>query len=136
MPYAKPYAERTERAKQLHRERVREWKRRNRVKVRVQKRRWNRRKSGLEPRLTNEEYIRKTFGPKPSKEEEIHRQRVRRTARNEVRTVCCEVCGSTENLERHHEDYSKPSDVKVLCTSCHKKLHHKTLVVVPSLKCP
>jgi len=34
----------------------------------------------------------------------------------------CEKCGSTENLERHHEDYSKPLEVKTLCRKCHNEV--------------
>jgi len=35
----------------------------------------------------------------------------------------CENCGSTENLERHHKDYSKPLEVVTLCRKCHAGLH-------------
>ena len=35
----------------------------------------------------------------------------------------CSSCGSTENLERHHPDYSKPLEVVTLCQSCHKRIH-------------
>jgi len=35
----------------------------------------------------------------------------------------CEVCGSRESVEGHHEDYSKPLDVRWLCREHHKALH-------------
>jgi len=35
----------------------------------------------------------------------------------------CEMCGTFEKLHRHHDDYSKPLDVKIVCASCHRKLH-------------
>ncbi len=35
----------------------------------------------------------------------------------------CELCGSTEFIHKHHEDYSKPLDVVYLCAAHHKELH-------------
>ena len=34
----------------------------------------------------------------------------------------CEFCGSTEYLERHHPDYSKPLEVITVCKSCNAKI--------------
>ncbi len=36
---------------------------------------------------------------------------------------CCEVCQSTEDIEAHHEDYSKPLEVRWLCDKHHKERH-------------
>ena len=35
----------------------------------------------------------------------------------------CDVCGSTERIVGHHDDYSKPFEVRWLCASHHKRLH-------------
>jgi hypothetical protein len=35
----------------------------------------------------------------------------------------CDKCGTTENLEMHHEDYSKILEVNTLCKQCHEARH-------------
>jgi len=35
----------------------------------------------------------------------------------------CEVCGGTDRLQRHHNDYNKPKEVVIMCMLCHKDWH-------------
>jgi len=35
----------------------------------------------------------------------------------------CSVCGSQDNVHAHHDDYTKPFDVRVLCAKCHTEWH-------------
>jgi hypothetical protein len=37
----------------------------------------------------------------------------------------CEVCGETESVQAHHDDYSKPLDVRWLCFKHHMEHHGK-----------
>lgn len=51
-----------------------------------------------------------------------HRDRVhaRNLAYNKVPLEKkCESCSSTENLHRHHPDYTKPLEVITFCETCH-----------------
>jgi hypothetical protein len=40
----------------------------------------------------------------------------------------CEQCSSTQKLERHHPDHSKPTEFITLCHKCHNKLNRKPIV--------
>lgn len=40
-----------------------------------------------------------------------------------VKATACEVCDSGINLQAHHHDYSQPTSVWWLCSSCHGAIH-------------
>lgn len=37
----------------------------------------------------------------------------------------CEICGGVKKLEAHHDDYTKPLDVRWLCEDHHKEWHRE-----------
>lgn len=45
--------------------------------------------------------------------------------RGELEKGPCEVCGA-EKVDAHHEDYTKPLDVRWLCSKHHAEVHRKT----------
>lgn len=40
-----------------------------------------------------------------------------------VRPEQCPECGSDHHIQAHHDDYSKPLDVRWLCAQCHQRHH-------------
>jgi hypothetical protein len=42
-----------------------------------------------------------------------------------VRKDSCSVCQSTYKVEGHHDDYTKPLEVRWLCERCHKQWHRE-----------
>ena len=57
--------------------------------------------------------------------------KARRTVRRKPCGYCCLICGSTENLNKHHPDYSKPKEIITLCRKCHIELHQNHLAYKP-----
>jgi len=48
----------------------------------------------------------------------------RALAKGFLKKLPCAMCGTTEDLEAHHEDYSRPLDVEWLCFRHHRELGH------------
>ena len=46
----------------------------------------------------------------------------------------CKLCGSTENIQAHHSNYSEPYKIIWLCLKCHKDLHAKRIKLSNQLK--
>jgi hypothetical protein len=40
-----------------------------------------------------------------------------------IRKLPCEICGSSENIQAHHDDYSKPLQIRWFCAFHHRQLH-------------
>ena len=53
------------------------------------------------------------------------------TSTNQMtRKTNCEACGSQKKLLAHHDDYSKPDQVRWLCHKCHHAIHKEAVNVL------
>lgn len=108
--YMREYRKNNPELRKRETERAREWRARNHDKVNAIRRRYRKKNPHIraEWRKNNPEKV---------------------TARNRIKYLQsadeCAQCGSTENREQHHPDYSKPDLTVTLCRNCHQKLHGK-----------
>lgn len=71
------------------------------------------------------------FRAKRREYERLHAEKkyARNTLNNTIRAgkitrgTACEGCGSNHLIEGHHDDYSKPLEVRWLCRVCHRDAH-------------
>jgi len=90
---------------------ARKWKFKNQEKAKINSKNY---------RLRHPDKIKKF--KKEYEKNNIEKKRCRCIAGYYPMAKQCNICGSTENLERHHPDYSKPKIFETLCRDCHNKI--------------
>ena len=67
----------------------------------------------------------KTFGRSANKDRKDACTKLANAVRDGKveKSTHCYYCGSTDKIQGHHFDYSRPLDVTWLCLSCHRKTH-------------
>lgn len=63
-----------------------------------------------------------SWGKRNPEKKRAHNQVYRALRDGRLHREPCEVCGSTEKVQAHHDDYSKPLDVRWLCSRHHAEV--------------
>ncbi len=113
--------------------RSREWRRDNPARVATRLRKW-RRDNPKKARAANRRYRRRHRLARATASREYAAKHPERIAANAAIEAAiragdiirgpCFACESTENVQGHHEDYSRLFDVIWFCASCHQTYHH------------
>ena len=83
--------------------RVNKWNKENPDKVKVNKKNWyNKHFEEIKPKID---------------------ARTKAYRKIDINGKNCQICGSNEDLQRHHQDYTKPYEVIIVCRTCHTKIH-------------
>lgn len=120
-----------------NRHKQKEWYEKNRESVLLRTREWwqeHKRKPGIleERRKYGEKHRKenlKKYSEKAKKwrQNNPHKIKAQQLAQLIKIKPCCEICGSVDNLERHHWNYDKPFLVNTLCRSCHRIQHARRI---------
>ena len=98
-----------------------EWLQKNHDRILELNRNW---KKENKPRLAKyAETYRKTH-PESELHRRINRMVQTAIAKGILKPKPCEICRATKVIA-HHDDYSKPLDVRWLCITHHRKIHKK-----------
>ena len=99
-------------------------------------REWYRRPGNAEAQRESQRKSRERIGDKKRKYDRergyrsynVEKEKARRAinhalADGKMKKEPCEVCGSTQRIHGHHDDYSKPYEVTWLCPKHHGERH-------------
>jgi hypothetical protein len=116
---AKKAKERYEQNKEVYLERNQKWKDNNKIKMLNKMKEYydNHKEEIIKNNIV---YYKKNYNK--NREKIISRSKTHYLI--EIKP-CCEICGSTEKLERHHWRYDKPEIANTLCKECHQIQHTK-----------
>lgn len=112
MPFKDP-----QKRKDYNREYQRLWARENRDKRLVYERAWN------EAHREERRAIGKRARYKDPEKYRAQNTLARGVRAGKVVRGTCEVCGTPDDVQGHHDDYTKPLDVRWLCRQHHMELH-------------